>query len=254
MAIGGNGGTASFQFGKVLSRGFAIFFSNLVPFGTISLVVFLPYFMLIFVAYQDGVPRERTTISAWTNAVSLLLSYIVTAAIAYGVFNAMRGRRVATGDCLNRGLAVMFPVIGVAVLTAVSVLLGFVALIIPGLFLITILWVAVPVAVVERPGVIDSMKRSAALTEGFRWQVFGIIVALAAINAGVGLVLFLIVGSILSGVQTQDTSAVIGVYLSIAAVDALLTALSAVMTAVGYHDLRAAKEGISIEDIAKVFD
>ena len=251
MAIGT---PREFAVGHVISNGFRIFFANIVPFGLISLIIFIPYILLIIAAARGDIPAEGSTVDLGTRVLGLLLSYVVTGAIAYGAFNDMRGRRIGTGECLSRGLAVMFPILGVAILTGIAVLLGFIALIIPGLFLLTVLWVAVPVAVVERPGVFEALRRSAALTENYRWQVFGILMVLVAINVGAGVILFFIIGSVLSGTGTHSTNAVIGVYLISAVLEALLTALGAVMTTVGYHDLRAVKEGISIEDITKVFD
>ena len=56
----------------------------------------------------------------------------------------------------------------VGILAGIAIAIGFVLLIIPGLFLITIWSVIVPVIVIERTGVFDSFGRSRELVKGQR--------------------------------------------------------------------------------------
>ena len=247
--------TRDFLVGNVIGQGFRLFFRNIVPFGLISLILFIPYIILIIYTARTGVPQEGSGIDIVTRILQLLLSFVVAGAIAFGTFRDMRGQQASTSECLSRGLATMLPILGVAIVTGVAVLIGLIALIVPGLFILTVLWVAVPAAVVERPGVFEALSRSAVLTEGYRWRVFGVIVLLLLINMGVGLIVGLIASVlILAGGGLGSSGGVIALFVVLGIFDALLSAFSAVVTAVGYHDLRAAKEGISIDDIAKVFD
>ena len=80
----------------------------------------------------------------------------------------------AIGASLRHGLRIVFPVLGVALLSVLMMMLSAIALVIPMFIVMTMFWVAIPAAVVERPGVIASLKRSAELTTGNRWRVFGI--------------------------------------------------------------------------------
>jgi hypothetical protein len=72
------------------------------------------------------------------------------------------------------------PVLGallvISIIFAIGVGIGLVLVIIPGLFLLTIWSVVVPVAVLERRGVVASFGRSRALVRGQGWNVFGVIV------------------------------------------------------------------------------
>ena len=54
--------------------------------------------------------------------------------------------------------------------------IGFILLIIPGLFLIVIWSVVAPVVVLERPGVFAAFGRSRELVRGNGWNVFAVIV------------------------------------------------------------------------------
>ena len=55
---------------------------------------------------------------------------------------------------------------------------------IPGLIIYTVLWLVVPVAVVERPGIVASLRRSSMLTKGYRWQIFGMVLILGVADGG----------------------------------------------------------------------
>jgi hypothetical protein len=72
------------------------------------------------------------------------------------------------------------PVLGallvISILFTIGVGIGLVLIIIPGLFLLTIWSVVVPVALLERPGILASFRRSHALVRGHGWNVFGVIV------------------------------------------------------------------------------
>lgn len=53
--------------------------------------------------------------------------------------------------------------------------LGFMLLLIPGLILMCLWSLVVPACVLERLGPLSSLSRSARLTKGYRWPVFGLI-------------------------------------------------------------------------------
>jgi hypothetical protein len=73
------------------------------------------------------------------------------------------------------------PLLLLSIVTGVLTVLGFLALVIPGIFL-TILWsVAAPALVVEHLTLNQALNRSADLTKGFRWQVLGLLLILVAL-------------------------------------------------------------------------
>ena len=127
---------------------------------------------------------------------------------------------------------------------ALLIVLGFALLIIPGLSLYTMWFVAVAACVVERTGAWTSMRRSRELTKGHRWKIFGVallLILLSLVNRVLRLMLVSAGG---------ETLALIGTMIWIA----ISYAFSSVVIAVSYYELRAAKEGIDIEQIASVFD
>ena len=64
----------------------------------------------------------------------------------------------------------------------IAIGIGFVLLIVPGLFLLTIWALVAPVVVIERKGVMASLERSRELVRGHGWQVFAVIVVLLLLN------------------------------------------------------------------------
>ncbi len=86
------------------------------------------------------------------------------------------GRREhSVADLLRSVEPVLLPLIGVSILFALGLLVGFVLFIIPGLILLAIWAVVAPVTVLEQPGVFRAFGRSRELVRGHGWTVFGVI-------------------------------------------------------------------------------
>jgi len=97
----------------------------------------------------------------------------------------------------------------------------------------------VPAIVIEKNGIIASFNRSGFLTKRHRWPIFGLVLILGVCSALLVAVAFLF-GSAAGYVE----------YVF----DAFITAFTAVTVAVTYYYLRADKEGVAVDEIAKVFD
>jgi hypothetical protein len=234
----------SVSVGAVLSQSLAVFLANLVPFVVIALILLLPSLLyeIAFLADPEAAYSAGGLVAV---VIQMILSQLTTAAITYGALQYLNGHAVGVGECLSRGLSLILPVIGVAILTGLIVGIGAILLIVPGLIAAVMLWVAIPAAVVERRGVIESLKRSAELTKGYRWSVFGILLIIVV----AGIVVGFVVQFILLPVGGYSLYAV-GTWV----VQAAFGAFSATAAAVGYYFLRVAKEGADIVEIARVFD
>jgi hypothetical protein len=124
-------------------------------------------------------------------------------------------------------------------------------LIIPGIMLAVRWSVALPACVVENKGPFESMRRSADLTIGHRWKIFGIFVLLLVGVIVAAIIVAAIVGVIVAvgGIVGIVLAAVIG-FVAMAIYTAYLNTVLVMI----YHDLRAVKEGVDTEQIAAVFD
>ena len=105
------------------------------------------------------------------------LSILYQGMVVKLVQDVQDGRRDnSIGDLIRSVEPVFWPLVGVSILFGLGVGLGFILLIIPGLFLLVIWSVVAPVTVLERPGVFHAFGRSRALVRGNGWNVFGVIV------------------------------------------------------------------------------
>jgi hypothetical protein len=244
-----------FTIGNVLETSFRVLGRNIVPFGVLSLGVGVlslvaigagaGYFIWTLTSDQASrhlLPMILAGVGIFV--VVIVATNLVTAALSYGVFQDLRGQRAGFGACLSRGVASILPVMVASLLFALLVWLGMLFLIVPGVIVWLTCWLYIPVIVVEKRGILESLRRSAFLARGRRWRMFG-------------LWLVVVIASQLSTTIVQQISAaVIGNWGGVVTYIwyAVTTAFMAVMTAVSYYYLRVDKEGIAIDDIAAVFD
>ncbi len=248
-------GRVEFRVGSALTRSFIVLFRNLVPFGLLAIIFNLPMQIVSVLLVSEGqVTAEFTVVTIVVVYLgNILLGFLLSATLVYGTVLELRGGRAGVLECVVRGFGLLLPVIGVGILVGLVVVAGSFLLFIPGIIATVMLWVAVPVAVVERTGISASLSRSIELTKGYRWQVFGLILILAlltwvlslAIGALIGLGAYFATDNVLSETVTLIINIV---------VQGFSGALFAVASAVVYHDLRIAKEGANVEQIAAVFD
>ncbi len=164
--------------------------------------------------------------------VALVAIWLFTGMVVELVADVQDGRRDATPGQLLRGVV---PVLGslilVSIVAGIAIVIGFALIILPGLILLTIWSVAVPVIVVERPAGLGALGRSRALVRGNGWRVFGVI-----------LVLYFLVLVVSGALQAAGDSAGTGVGIVVGVVVGVLTRpLPALAQAVLYFDQLSAR-------------
>jgi hypothetical protein len=251
MTQDGNGaGAARFNLGRVLAESFSVLLRNFVPFMVISVVIAIPSLLIAY--WQRGTPPESSGIAASVIAglVELLTAALTQSALTYGTLQDIRGQRAGLGECISRGLASTPKVAIAAILWSIAVAVGGMLLFVPGIIMAVMFWVYVPAIVVENAGVIDCFGRSRDLTRGHRWSIFSLFALVFVVIFGLE-IWFISQVDIVSVAATLNTG---WVPWLIEAISIVITAYAAVMTSVGYYYLRVEKEGVVIDDIAKVFD
>lgn len=109
-----------------------------------------------------------------------VMTPIAAGAVAHATVRRLAGARVGLWECLAVGAA-RFPVVfGASILEALILIPALLACCVPGIVVITILAVVVPVAVCERVGVVGSLYRAAELSRGHRLQLFVVVFVLGA--------------------------------------------------------------------------
>jgi len=242
----------TFLVGRCLSRSAGILRRNFVSFITLSFIFTIPSMVLEFLFSDTENLSDskdmQVLIGAAVYFVQFILSYLVNATIVYGVISDLRGQRATVVDAINRGLPMLLPVLIVAIISSISMVFGFVLFVIPGIVIMTMLWFSVPVVVAERSGIFASLSRSTQLSKGYRWKILGLILITLVITyitdfIGISVPLAILDFSIVD----------IKTYLEILS-KVIRSIIFAVISALAYHDVRIAKEGISTDDIASVFE
>lgn len=255
-------GTVQFSIGRVIGDSFGVLARNIVSFGVLSLLIGLIglIFGVLFLdtsqleaAQNDPAQLEAAMaqFNWWAVILAVLIMILVNvltqAAIIYGTFQDLRGQKASIGDCIARGLGSIIPVIVGSILLTVGITIGSLFLLIPGIILALMWWVYVPAIVVEGKSIIEAFGRSRELTRGRRWHILGLLVVIFILILVVGFVVNIVIAIVAS---TGGLAADIVSYVF----NALLTAFTSVLVAVGYYYLRAEKEGVDVNTIASVFD
>jgi hypothetical protein len=162
--------------------------------------------------------------------VSIVAGILFTGMVVELVADVQDGRRDSSSRQLLRAVT---PVLGqlilVGIVASIAIVVGFALLIVPGLILVTLWSVFVPVIVLERPPGLGSLGRSRELVRGNGWQVFGVL-----------LVLYVLVNVVVLILDGAANSASTGAGIVVRVVLGVLTApLGALAAAVMYFDLRA---------------
>ena len=243
-----------FRVGDVLSRAWTVLTANLLFFIGLSALIYVVMIVavvaVVFIALAAGQfgPGRFGPLLIVLGVLAFLIIIVVIfigqAAMLFGAFQYLRGLPVRVGQSLSRAMSRAGALIGLALLMGLALLLGFVLLIVPSVILYCMWYVAVPACVVEGLGPTASMSRSADLTSGHRWKVFGIVALLWIIN---------LVGTQIVELPLRLVSPALASLAGLA-VSALLTAYFLCVAIMTYHDLRVAKEGVDTSQIASVFD
>jgi hypothetical protein len=237
-----------FGIGKVLGTGFRVWGTNLVPFVVITALVFSPL-IIWSILITTGEPRLESfeQFARFAPALAWLLQLLASAALTYGVVMELQGQRASMGSCIAVGLARFFPVLGVGLLTLLCVLGGLIALIIPGIIILCMLYVATPASVIERPGVMGALKRSRSLTENHRLEIFGLLFILGLLQNGSEKI-------VENAIQIHSMADLRHFMYTVMALMVIIGSIGSVMNAVAYYYLRQEKEGTSAAELAKVFE
>ena len=249
--------------GGVISRTMRAWWANALAFSGMTFVAFAPLLVasaLLFgwairIAERAPEPREiawRVGVFVAALAVTLVLSTVQMGAVTYATVQYLNGARAPLGRMLAVGLRRALPAAGTWIVVWLVTVAGTLLLLVPGLLFLVAASVAVPAAVVERPGVEGAIRRSFELTRGSRWPLFAaglVVVVVMWLLSAVVQVGAMVVLTVVSPARALAATLVVSQLGN-----ALFSVLPVVAVAVAYHDLRLAKEGGDTAELAKVFE
>lgn len=154
--------------------------------------VLLPiaFWIFLVIAIFEALARDSLGFALLVFPVSVLAATLYEG-IVVGLVREMRAGReeFAMGELVGAALPFALPLAAAGLLVGVGVAVGFLLLVVPGLYLVSIWAVVAPAIVVEGHGALDALGRSRALVRGNGWPVLGAV--LSAMLLSLVAVLFL---------------------------------------------------------------
>jgi hypothetical protein len=122
--------------------------------------------------------------------VSIIAAFVLQATLVKAVQDIRDGHAdLSIGQTVSEAMPFIGAVAVASILAGVAITIGLILLIVPGLFLITIWAVIVPVIIIEHSGALASFGRSRQLVRGRGWHVFATLVLVYIIMLVVNIVL-----------------------------------------------------------------
>ena len=266
-----------FRAGTVLARTLSLLGRNIVPFLLLAAIARVPEFLTEEMMKNSGV-GAGSGIGALVRPllpsaiVTAVMSTLSTATILYLALNQMAGRPARIGEAIAATGVQLVPLLGISLLSLLGVfgipllifvlsstLLPFLFLLpaagtvilmlialTPGLILLVMWYVAVPVCLLEQRGVFQSLRRSSALTKGARLKLLMLVVLELALSYASG------------ALGPDAVSSFLGVWGQFAVQFLLVSlhyAFTGVLAAMVYYELRMEKQGFDpVRRIAEIFD
>jgi hypothetical protein len=167
----------AFSVGDAISYGWNAYWRNVGPMLLLALIVFAVNVLIGLLG--------RTTDDLLPLIVLQVISLLIGIIFGMGLIRAALA--VTEGRAPEVNMLFLTDGFGAylvaSILVVIGITLGLVLLIVPGIIL-AIMWHFFGYVIVEDPttGSIDAMKRSAEITRGYRWQLFGLGLLLILIN------------------------------------------------------------------------
>ncbi len=171
----------------------------------------------------------------------IVASPIVSAAITHAISEVYLGRSATLGGSIGVGLKMFLPLIGTSFLMFLMVGIGFLLLVIPGIYLMFAFLLIWQVMVIEKRAGWDALKRTRELSSGSLLRIFAVYF--------VGL---LVMSVISTGLSFATMSIPILALVVSALTQAIMTAYLAATLVVLYFDIRCRKEAFDLEHLAGV--
>jgi len=235
-----------YRISSIISEAFGVLMTSPAKFLAAGSIGILPAIVGYAVSGLPALAPGAGGSTGWFVVLAaVVFGYVAQAAMTFGAFEILRGRTFDLGNAVSSVFGRIVTIFLLSLAVGLLVGLGSAALIVPGLMLMCMWYVALPVCVVERAGIGESMSRSRLLTKGCRWKILGQVLVVAV---PFYLVIFLIA-------YLTARSGQVGVSLWIQELSGVvMSAVLSVLGAVTYFRLRSLQEGVDLERIAAVFD
>lgn len=237
--------------GEIVDASFTVYRRRFGPMFMIGLVlVFIPFLVSLVggCTSEAGATTCSSPIGWLAVAVGTIGSIVAGAAAAIVAAEAYAGVQSDWRRAMRIGVRRTLAIIIATIVIGVLIGIGFVLVIVPGIFLLISFAVVWESLIIEGIGPMDSIKRSWRLVSGERWRLFGaglLIMIIAVIVFGIlSAVVWLILAAGL-GVDDNMSSYLVGQLATLVSIP-----LSGAVGAVIYLDLRVRKDSLDTDGLA----
>jgi len=240
-----------FRVFRAIGLSFKSLFRNFIPFVIITGVLYSPAILMVETSNVNSGSLETVLNSTFIYplyamaAAATLLSPMLT----YRVVQELNGQKVSIFTSIKYGFRGILPALIIGII-------GFVLGKIPfgGIInaVLTCIWfVAAPAAVAEKLNPIAALSRSAELTRGRRWGIFGLTFLLGLVMIAI---LFAYVMPLFDKSRDAVMASMKGTSLTVIITIGVFQMFNGIVEAVSYALLRADKDGMTHEQLAAVFE
>jgi len=194
---------------------------------------------------QDTVEGESVLAVLVFSGLSSLASLLATAAAYRFTSDSYLGFEIGWRESISYALRKLHSIIWVLLLAGLGITVGFLLLIVPGVF-IAIAWaLAIPVLLSEDARGSKALGRSYRLVRGHWWKTFGTLIIAGIIVGLLQAALSAVVGLAVADSDSTSFEAVLATLLYLVLYLISIPFTTAVLTLI-YFDLRARKEGVDL--------
>jgi hypothetical protein len=241
--------------GEIVDAAFQILRGHYGQFVTCSAIAYTPLLLLRLFVIGDplrllnGELEAMERNGAWMMGTGLLGGWLtfslMSAVLLTCASQAYLVDPVDVGAAVRLAAPRLPQVLIAAVLRFVAMLLGFMAMIFPVLWVVALLFAVTPVIVLERAGVMAAFGRSASLSKGRKWHILN--------TLGLVAIIYYVLVFGFSVVAVLFGSFVVATVMS-ALVTVLVYPVVAITETVLYYDARIQSEGLDIELMTGALD
>lgn len=243
--------TPKIEIGKILDQSFSFYFNQLHV--MLSLGLFFALLYLFPEVYEYFTGTQIVLSEEYYKFFGVFEYFFVCTLLVGAVILACRDWRmkstIAWWSVLGDSSRQVHKIIGAYFLVALSCVLSCIVLIIPLFIVAAALSCVMPVLMIERTSIIESFRRSAALTKGNRGRILGLAFASYFIVFIAGMVItlvfklcFFLGGDLLSMVTKEEQ--IINAFMN-----PVVYGFPALSNTFLYFDLRDKKEGLDLETL-----
>jgi hypothetical protein len=163
----------------LIGETFRLYWRHRTLFVPLALIIVVPALLLVHLVWgEDAADWGFAPGSVAGVVIPVLLTWLVVPALGLAahvvaLLAIADGERPSLLEALRAGLQRLVPAMGAVALQLLAMIVGFAALIVPGVYLSVALWLAPQAAVAEGRDPVGALRRSHELVKGRWWQTFG---------------------------------------------------------------------------------